>query len=916
MLEKLHSWGSSEATKQAHTLISILIKDPDVDILQMLPKSKLNVITTSSWDKSVSTIAACKTKVGSVNKPSNLTSGTTNNQVNKPGYPSGVSTVSQLVPLRSSSTIKLAGAFSTSLPRATAPRLVAAAEKRAQAVAAQMASSSNTKTTMSYTSAIMTAGRAGTKIVATSTTQTFAAKLSEITASTHSSTTVMQSTHVAPMNKQQKPGAQVVTVMSAAATVHTSNQQQQSVISTSPKHCRSLPILSASPAIVSHYTGKSNYPPGTSAISSSATSTVAMTNCSESSIVSTSTNSIRMTSSSPVSSQTQQTLPPPSPATQQQQQQTVRSTTPIVMQEQQQHQQQQQLPSSTPLEYSLFNDTFTKVTQQSMWGGRENETQKGMNFATVAGGGVSSNTGSSSSAAKFDSSPPQVDASKAPGYRGATMCSPVSSKPGITSNSSTNMIGSVVSCSVQNNPMQSTQFQSSTSYSEHPLPNKPPGGLAVARPVMPQQSIDMGTNMAAAAQFNRPAVFQGDLTSRNAATHQPTAHVIPSSTSQPGLDLFKTANNAGGYEHPNSSLLKMVPNDQNQGGAGHPLLPFHPHMQSFAQTIAPSTSVINTTVSMSRLNPRAPDFSSSLHLSNKSQVTMFNAATVGSALHPANMFTATVPAPPPSAIQSNNLAMLGNFPLGKYQAPSRAAPAAANTGISTTAQTRWPFAAPAPHTNYPPHQDPIMSQIGFSNHLANIGGQPGGGGIDLITSLENGGSPAISPSSPAQVTQEMSQLKIEDRKVPRPIGTERATWKTYSAAGIGPGGDADTISWMLNEKLGWPSNCNLTPGIDRHQIFRSNSTYNQRMSNVDPELHPMMESSFQGHVDTQQPFPANGNTAALSLMPGLTLLPGQFGTPGLAEIPPNEPNKIDPPAWGMPDAVQDKQHPVRVSCFW
>lgn len=424
------------------------------------------------------------------------------------------------------------------------------------------------------------------------------------------------------------------------------------------------------------------------------------------------------------------------------------------------------------------------------------------------------------------------------------MCSPVSSKSGITSNSSTNIIGNVVSCSVQNNPMQSAQFQSSTSYNEHPLPNKPPGSLAVARPVIPQQSIDMGANMAA-AQYNRPAVFQGDLTSRNATTHQPTTHVyttIPSSTSQPGLDvgLFKTANNASGYEHPNSSLLKMVPNE-NQGGAGHPLLPFHPHMQSFAQTIAPATSVINTTVSMSRLNPRAPDFSSSLHLNNKSQVTMFNPAT-GSALHPANMFTATVPAPPPSAIQSNNLAMLGNFPLGKYQPPSRAAPAA-NTGISTTAQTRWPF-APAPHTSYPPHQEPMMSQISFSNHLANIGGQPGGS-MDLITSLENGGSPAISPSSPAQVTQEMNQLKIEDRKVPRPIGTERATWKNYSAANMGPGGDADTISWMLNEKLGWPSNCNLAPGIDRHQIFRSNSTYNQRISNVDPELHQMMESTFQ-----------------------------------------------------------------------
>lgn len=49
--------GSSDATKQAHTLIAALIKDPDVDILQMLPKSKLTVVTTSSWDKTVSTVA-------------------------------------------------------------------------------------------------------------------------------------------------------------------------------------------------------------------------------------------------------------------------------------------------------------------------------------------------------------------------------------------------------------------------------------------------------------------------------------------------------------------------------------------------------------------------------------------------------------------------------------------------------------------------------------------------------------------------------------------------------------------------------------------------------------------------------------------------------------------------------------------
>lgn len=133
-----------------------------MDLLQIIPKSKLNVVTTSVWDKSVSTVAvrtqkkistidtfypshrvkkeqsdrfvfshtqASKTKVGSVNKLPNLASSTTNVQV-KSGYPSSVSTVSQLIPLRSSSTIKLAGAFPSPMPRATAPRLVAAGNVR------------------------------------------------------------------------------------------------------------------------------------------------------------------------------------------------------------------------------------------------------------------------------------------------------------------------------------------------------------------------------------------------------------------------------------------------------------------------------------------------------------------------------------------------------------------------------------------------------------------------------------------------------------------------------------------------------------------------------------------------------------------------------------------------------------------
>lgn len=69
---------------------------------------------------------ASKTKVGSVNKPPSLASSTISSQINKSGYPAGVSAVNQLLPLRSSSTLKLAGPFSAALPRGTAPRLVAA----------------------------------------------------------------------------------------------------------------------------------------------------------------------------------------------------------------------------------------------------------------------------------------------------------------------------------------------------------------------------------------------------------------------------------------------------------------------------------------------------------------------------------------------------------------------------------------------------------------------------------------------------------------------------------------------------------------------------------------------------------------------------------------------------------------------
>lgn len=89
-----------------------------------------------------------------------------------------------------------------------------------------------------------------------------------------------------------------------------------------------------------------------------------------------------------------------------------------------------------------------------------NTNQKGMNFASVAAAGSASANSSLAPAQYLDTTPPQVDVSKAPGYRKNTTCSPVSSKP----------------CSTTSSP------PSSNVEAAAPSPVKPPSLLAISRP--------------------------------------------------------------------------------------------------------------------------------------------------------------------------------------------------------------------------------------------------------------------------------------------------------------------------------------------------------------------------------------------------------------------------------------------------
>ncbi|XP_011496279.1 PREDICTED: ankyrin repeat and KH domain-containing protein 1-like [Ceratosolen solmsi marchali] len=790
--------GSMEATKQAHILIVALIKDPEVDILQMLPKSKMASITATSWDKSISSGIACKLKVAPAKLPLGIVSSGSNLQINKPNYISNLSSTTHILPLRSSSNVKLVG---NSLPRATAPRLISNTEKR---LISQAITSSNTKTTMSYTSAIMTAGRS-TKIVTTNTSQTFAAKLSEMYTSPQINNTpagIMQcnqtSTNFISILKQTSSPT-IATVYSTNPTTQVS--PQQSITNNSSNICPMVSMISTSLAASPSYPGKLIYQ-NNSSFTSKSSNLVANTT---SSIV-TSTSGINTTNSVPILSQ---------PIILQQ----FRSSTPISTVVSDQY---QNLSNNIPLEYSLFNDTFSKVTRQSMWGNKENETQKNINFATIAGARISVNPSAVSSNNFIHTSPVEVDASKAPGYRGTSMSSPTSNKPCSAINLCNNKASTV--SSNNSSPIQPLNIQSSISYTSGHSIIKSPVSLIVARPLLTQKNVDM--NVTSIAPFTGP-VFHGNVdTSQNIVNNHKTCNI--SSISQANVDVNMFNENNPGYENQNvnSNLLKIVSHDPQ--ASTQSILPIHQHIQNYPQTVTPSATV-TTTISMSRLNPRAPDFSSSLHLNNKPQVTMFSTATP---IH-SNIYS-TIPAQPtPAGIQTSSLALHSSFPFNKYQASSQRQ---TNLNIPTSGQNRWPF---VPAGNYS-HQDSIIGHVTFSDHLTGLGAQAGS--MDIIN-LENGSSisPEISPSSTGQVISQ--EVQVEDRKVPRPIGTER-TWKNYSTI-IGPGGDADNMNWLINNEKHVNSWSGISPSIDRSQLYCSNTTFN-RISSTDTDLHQIMETSYQG----------------------------------------------------------------------
>ncbi|XP_050294137.1 ankyrin repeat and KH domain-containing protein 1-like isoform X2 [Anthonomus grandis grandis] len=667
--------GTPDITKQAHNLITTLIKDPEVDIMSILPKSsKAATSTTTLWDK---TQIATKKNAGKLATVIQSV-GSTQPLPSKSQVAQAIT--SSVVRFANNTSVKFRQAPPTVGARVSAPRLITQSEKNVVP-----ASQSNPVVRMPTSTAPPSRSTAA-KIITTTASQTFAAKLTETVSVSQAPVGVGMN---GPNINMSKPRA----ALGVPNTSNSGSVSPQPPITSLPsvnihnspsKHVRPAPAGSAPPTM-QHFQPPMSKPqppqnPQASAsfgncIQTSHTSTIVTTCVSDSTTsVSTTMTNLPSANQAPIQQQTILNQSPPQPPQQQQQ----------LSQQHQQPQEETKIPKVNPTsEYTLF-------TPREFW--REQEQQKIPNFASVAGGGA--NHQNSVQQHKFidQEPPPQVDLSKAPGYR-APLCSPVSSKPSSNSTTPPNM-------GVSNNY---------PSYQQEP--SKPPNTLP-----------PIGSRPQVSQQNNVPNDFI------------------------PFMD-FK-ANNA-------------LPTLINLGNEAQLLQNFNAmQVLNYSQ---PQPPVSIQPPSMSRLNPKAPEYSSSVYNSMPGMQSK-NAATY-------NGFQMNMQ----SNMFDNKAAMqVGNMAYNR----------GAGLGANSSQNRSWMGVPHPPFTQQ--QQNELISGIAgmtiqtIQAKVYSSEGLENGGELAGIVNNSPNMSPNIAGSQHGQhgLHPDNVHFGMEDRKPP-PIGTERAR-KAYN----------------------------------------------------------------------------------------------------------------------------------------
>jgi ankyrin repeat domain-containing protein 17 len=367
-------------------------------------------------------------------------------------------------------------------------------------------------------------------------------------------------------------------------------------------------------------------------------------------------------------------------------------------------------------EYSLFNDSYS-----NQWEAKQYSSNNSKQF--------------------MENVPPlQVDASKAPGYRGTAVSSPVSSKtpnsattPPSQSHQSNSVVPSIVSNSISGSSLSNTTINTPNSiHGEIGKPNNQQSqilqsqsgsvntsGLAVQRPVMSSSSNQI-------RQVDKYSI------SANSA-HTPNIR----------QNLFET---------PTNTAQNLAPQMMNYGHQADQIQQmFHPNIQA-------------NPLHMSRLNPRASSFSS-MHQQGGIQS---QSKTLGSNILPSQQHP-----------NQNYGGMFHQNGINNFQK-----------------MTTVPYnAAPGPVRN--------QAQLGNNRWFSELGhlvNQREMMGLENGLTKNLGGSPAMSPNNSqgiiSGIPNQPPPMQDDGRK-PRPIGTER-NWKLgYIGTNME---DPAPPSWMMDKQ--------------------------------------------------------------------------------------------------------------------
>ncbi|RWS28132.1 ankyrin repeat domain-containing protein 17-like protein [Leptotrombidium deliense] len=475
--------------------------------------------------------------------------------------------------------------------------------------------------------------------------------------------------------------------------------------------------------------------------------------------------------------------------------------------------------ANTPPEYSPFNNLFSKVAQQSVWG-QTKESHK-PNFASVAASGISSVAASQQVTSITSSltiplpttSEPEVtvDASKAPGYRGNLHVSPsnasLSSTPSSSTGSNFGPIGSGPRSAPCTPPLLAMSSHNTNRQSTPPSSNiasTPPPVNRTAVQEGYQQELNNSQNVSYSAHSVVSSTFQQSSSTNFASCISSQQMKSNAFNLAPGATVARTFTNTTYSQHAPVSSVGQIHPPLN----GNECLNVN-SMQPNAMNITGMSGSVQ-----SSLNPNAPDFSSrsSTSFSNSQSTQQSNGSTIRGSQHhsqPRSMaFQDVIPNPQlqmqmraailaaGASLQMQTLqaqaaqaqAIQNRFQFGQsnftpaahhHQQAAAAAAAAASLGtpdftppsaetlrLLHTAISAFPAANAALHASTPQN----MQQFGLMQTAINLRQQ------QTQARIPSGASINVQPQM-AKECEASSTENHEERKLPRPIGTERAQKK-------------------------------------------------------------------------------------------------------------------------------------------